>query len=81
MAEYIWLWDRPTSQFVLNWQLMDIENAGLRANQDTRQIEVFHRVGADHFFTFFEYHDGEFVRDCFFHPAQVDKNHFCTPDG
>jgi len=39
-----------------------IEDAGISANQDTRQIEVFHREGAGHFFTFYEYHYGEFVR-------------------
>jgi len=62
VTEYIWLWDRSASQFALNRQLMDIENAGLSANQYTRRIEAFHRAGADHFFTFFEYHDGEFAR-------------------
>ena len=62
VIEYIWLWDRETSQFILNQQLMDIENAGLHANQETQQLEAFHRVGADHFFTFYEYHYGEFMR-------------------
>jgi len=61
--EYFWLWCNEISQFVLNEQLIEIGNAAnLFADQETRQIEVWHRVSSSPgFWTFYEYHNGSFV--------------------
>ena len=57
--DYIWLWDTEEFQFVLNKPLMDIDAAGITANQDTRQIETWikHANGAEA--SFYEYLNGE----------------------
>jgi hypothetical protein len=62
--EYFWLWDTEKTQFVLNEQLMEIGIATyLVADQDTKQIRVFHRSGGGNsrLFEFYEYHNGNFV--------------------
>ena len=62
-TEYFWLWDTEKSQFVLNEQLVEIGHAASTiANQETRRIEVWHRLGGgEGLAEFYEYHGGEFV--------------------
>ena len=67
--DYFWLWDKDSTQFVLNGQLMDIGQAvSLRADQETRRISIVHRGrgidigGSDPIILYYEYLNGEFVK-------------------
>ena len=61
---YFWLWDASQGQFVRNEQLSRIASVNeFYANQETRQIGVWHRLWVVHHIGFlYEYHDGKFVR-------------------
>jgi len=59
--EYFWLWDTETSQFVLNEQLMNIQQSSLTANHETRQIEVWIRGIQGSYSEYYELEDGEYI--------------------
>jgi len=60
--EYFWLWDTDLSQFVLNEQLMAVEQSALFTNFETRQIEAWARVPRGGYFGVYEWHYDELVQ-------------------
>jgi len=72
--EYFWLWDNEIAQFILNEQLMEIDQAGLNANSEDQRIVARQRVGASSRLLFYEYHNGTFTLEGVYYLGVPDVN-------
>jgi len=72
--EYFWLWDNEIFQFVLNEQLMKIDQASLITEPENQRVIARQRIDASSRLLFYEYYNGVFTLEYVYYlDTQIDE--------